>query len=150
MLPYLMGFIAILINGRHSDRSGERIWHSAVPLAVSSIGILLAGLLHANPLVPVLILIFVVGTCVYAHLPAFWPIPTMFLGATAAASAIGFINMLGNLGGHFGPAFVGKAASGELTFGPALMKIWPWSLAGAVIIVLMDIWRKLRGEEDRA
>ena len=51
---------------------------------------------------PVLAMILIVGPTYYAHLPAFWPIPTMFLGATAAASAIGFINMIGNLGGFVG------------------------------------------------
>ena len=54
----------------------------------------------------------------YAHLPAFWPIPTMFLGAVAAASAIGFINMLGNLGGYVGPKLMGDRAKAQMT--PAL------------------------------
>jgi sugar phosphate permease len=120
-LPYLMGLIAMLINGRHSDRTGERSWHAAVPLALMSVGIWLAATLDAVPVVPVLVMIFVVGTFLFAHLPAFWPMPTMFLGATTAASAIGFINMIGNMGGSVGPTVVGKLATGQGGMDPRIL-----------------------------
>src|SRR5262249_40297702 len=29
-LPFVMAFLAMRVNGRHSDRTGERIWHVAV------------------------------------------------------------------------------------------------------------------------
>jgi ACS family tartrate transporter-like MFS transporter len=141
-LPYLMGFIAILINGWHSDRSGERIWHVAIPLSLSSAGILLAALTDRTGLLPVFLMIFWVGTFMYAHLPAFWPIPSMFLGATAAASAIGFINMIGNLGGFVGPNLVGKAAEGQASFAGALMRLAPWPLASALIILAVGYFRR--------
>src|SRR5262249_11350700 len=98
-LPYLMALLAMLANGPHSDRTGERIWHVAVPLVCLSGGIYLAALFDGVWIFPVFIMIFLVGTFMYAHLPAFWPLPSMFLGAAAAASAIGFINMIGNVGG---------------------------------------------------
>jgi nitrate/nitrite transporter NarK len=83
----------------------------------------------------------VVGTFHYAHLPAFWPIPTMFLGATAAASAIGFINMIGNLGGSVGPMVVGKEA--KLTsFATALRWLAPWPLVAAAIILIVGYVRR--------
>jgi hypothetical protein len=63
----------------------------------------------------VIVMVFISITH-YAHLPAFWPIPSMFLGAVAAASAIGFINMVGNLGGYFGPNMVGKAATDDINW----------------------------------
>jgi ACS family tartrate transporter-like MFS transporter len=140
-LPYVMGFIAMLLNGRHSDRSGERIWHVAVPLALSGLGILAAALTDGVPLVPVLIMIFWVGAAMYAHLPAFWPIPTMFLGATTAAAAIGFINMLGNLGGSVGPMMVGKTPEGQTSFAPALLRLAPWPLLSAGIILIIGYTR---------
>lgn len=136
-LPYAMAFVGILINGWHSDRSGERIWHVAIPLALVSAGIWLAIATDGMGAVPVLVMIFFVGTFVYAHLPAFWSIPTLFLGATTAAAAIGFINMIGNLGGSVGPMLVGKAAEGQTTFAPALMKLAPWPITAAVIILIV-------------
>ncbi len=117
-LPYVMGLTGMLVNGRHSDRRKERIWHVAVPLSMLSLCIGLTALFDGVSLLPVFILIFLVGTFMYAHLPAFWPIPTMFLGSVAAASAIGFINMLGNLGGSVGPTVVGNVATNPIS--PAL------------------------------
>jgi ACS family tartrate transporter-like MFS transporter len=136
-LPYVMGLLGMLVNGWHSDRTGERVWHVAVPLALLSMGICLAGLLDGMPIVPVLVMIFCVGTVMYAHLPAFWPIPSMYLGAVAAASAIGFINMIGNLGGSVGPTVVGESSSGQTSFAPALFAIAPWPFLAAVIIVAL-------------
>jgi ACS family tartrate transporter-like MFS transporter len=137
-----MAFLAMLANGRHSDHTGERIWHVAVPLALLSLSIWLAAALDGVPLLPVLVMIFGVGTFWYAHLPAFWPIPTIYLGATAAASAIGFINMVGNLGGFFGPKVVGDTASGQVSFAPALRIIAVGPLLSAAIILIMGYTRR--------
>jgi MFS family permease len=114
-LPYMMGLIAMLVNGWHSDRTRERPWHAAVPLALYALGIWVAAGVDGLGVWPVVVMIAWVGTFMYAHLPAFWPIPTMFLGAVAAASAIGFINMIGNLGGSVGPMLVGQSANEQFT-----------------------------------
>jgi ACS family tartrate transporter-like MFS transporter len=139
-LPFLMGFLAMLVNGRHSDHTGERIWHVAIPLALWGFGISLAAVL--NGWLAVVVMIFGVGTFMYAHLPAFWPIPTMYLGATAAASAIGFINMIGNMGGFVGPERVGKLATGPGGFATALQVIAIGPLLSATIIVILGYVRR--------
>jgi len=141
-LPYMMGLVGMLINGWHSDRTGERFWHAAVPLSVLSVGVGAVAVLSGVPFLPVFVMVAVVGTALYAHLPAFWPVPTMFLGATAAASAIGFINMIGNLGGSVGPWIVGAAAAGSAPgqapdFVTGLLRIAPWPLVAAVIILVI-------------
>ncbi len=99
---YFVSFIAMILNGRHSDRTGERVWHVAVPLAVLAAGITAMALCQDVPGLPMALMVLVVGATLFTHLPAFWPIPSMFLGSVAAASAIGFVNMIGNLGGSYG------------------------------------------------
>jgi hypothetical protein len=99
-----------------------------VPLALWGVGIALTAMLDGYGVLTLLVLIFAVGTFMYAHLPAFWPIPTMFLGAVAAASAIGFINMLGNLGGYVGPKLMGDRAKAQMP--PALAAQTVGLLAG--------------------
>jgi nitrate/nitrite transporter NarK len=84
-----------------------------------------------------------VGGGLYTHLPAFWPIPTIFLGSTAAASAIGFINMVGNLGGSVGPMIVGDAAKNN-DFATGLWRIAIFPLIGASIILLVGYLRRRR------
>jgi ACS family tartrate transporter-like MFS transporter len=39
--------------------------------------------------------------------PSFWSLPTAFLTGSAAATAVGLINSVGNLGGFIGPYAVG-------------------------------------------
>jgi sugar phosphate permease len=145
-LPYLAGLIGMLVNGWHSDRSGERIWHAAIPLALWSVGLTITAVVTGKILVlPMLLMICVVGPFLYAHLPAFWPIPTMFLGATAAAAAIGFINMIGNLGGFFGPYLVGEAATKEGGTALGLAIVAPWPLLAAVTVLWLAFIRRKSG-----
>ncbi len=141
-LVYVAALVGVLFNGWHSDRSGERIWHVVVPLTCLSLGIFLAALTDGMGWLPVLILLFCVGPFAQAQLPAFWPIPTMFLGSAAAASAIGFINMIGNLGGSLGPTMVGKAADGQTTFAPALYRLAPFPLIAVGIILYVGWLRR--------
>jgi MFS family permease len=143
-LPYLMSLVGMLLNGWHSDRTRERFWHAAVPLTMLGLGVILAALVDGLPVLPVLVLILCVGTFMQAVLPAFWPIPTMFLGATMAAAAIGFINMIGNLGGSVGPVLVGQAAKEQTSFATGLLRIAPWPIVGAGIVLFLGWWHKPR------
>jgi MFS transporter, ACS family, tartrate transporter len=43
----------------------------------------------------------------YGSKGPFWAMPPMFLTGTAAAASIAWINSIGNLGGFFGPWYVG-------------------------------------------
>jgi len=139
---YLMALAAMLLNGWHSDRTRERIGHVVVPLTCLSGSIFLAASLDGTWVFSALVMIFLVGTFTYAHLPAFWPLPSTFLGATAAASAIGFINMIGNLGGSLGPILVGRAAEGETTFAPALYRLAPFPLVAVALITVVGFTRR--------
>ena len=139
---YILALIGMLLNGRHSDHTGERVWHVAVPLTLWSVGLFLAAAFAQTPLVPLLILTLVVGTFMYAHLPAFWPIPTMFLGATAAAAAIGFINMIGNLGGSAGPWLFGWILDRTHSLALAILSVAAWPVVGAAIILIVGYTRR--------
>jgi ACS family tartrate transporter-like MFS transporter len=149
-LPYLMGLLGMLVNGWHTDRTRERIGHTVVPLTMLSLGIFLAALLDGVPVWPVVVMIVLVGTFMYAHLPAFWPIPTIFLGPVAAASAIGFINMTGNLGGYFGPKWVGETAEGQKSFATSLFILAPFPLLSVAFILAVGYLRRdrLRASRD--
>ena len=130
MLPYLISVAAVLFNGWHSDRKRERVAHAAVPAVLCSLAILSAWILGAvvgSPL-PGLVALIVLFAPAYSHIPPFWSIPTMFLGSTAAASAIGFINMTGNVGGFFGPTLLGEEAA-KTDLWASLIYLAPWSLA---------------------
>jgi ACS family tartrate transporter-like MFS transporter len=138
---YMLALVMMLLNGRHSDRTGERYWHTAVPMALLGLGVLTAGLTNGLAVIPAVVVIFWVGPMMYAHLPAFWPIPTSVLGATTAAAAIGFINMIGNLGGSVGPWMVGEQKHDVRR---ALLLLAPWPIASAVVVLGLGYMRAKR------
>ncbi|MCP2091916.1 UNVERIFIED_ORG: MFS family permease [Paraburkholderia sediminicola] len=38
-IPYVAASIAMIVHGRHSDRSGERRWHVALPMLIGALGL---------------------------------------------------------------------------------------------------------------
>ncbi len=126
--PYLFSVAGILLNGISSNRTGERRWHTAVPILITSAG--LAGAILAHDQLPLVIAFFcLVGFTFQAYLPVFWTLPTAFLGKSAAATAVGTINSVGNLGGFVGPYVFGylKTATGHFETGL-------WFLTGCMLI----------------
>jgi ACS family tartrate transporter-like MFS transporter len=121
-LPYVAGFFAMLVNGWHSDRTGERRWHSVVPMLISTLG--LAGLIARPGSLPLTVALFsMVAIGGSAFLPTFWAIPTENLTAAAAAAGVGMVNAIGSVAGFVGPSTFGylTTRTGSPTAGLALM-----------------------------
>ena len=106
-IPFVAGFVGLLLLGWSSDHFGERRWHFAIPQLTAAVALVLWFLLpHSNTLLIVLFSLVVFGTI--AYLPSFWALPSAFLTASAAAAAVGFINCTASIGGFFGPAIIGR------------------------------------------
>jgi sugar phosphate permease len=108
-IPVLAALPSMLINGWHSDRSGERRWHAALSLLAAALLLVVSQNLNRSVLLAIVVLSGA-AMGVYGYLPAFWSLPTTFLSEAAAAACIGLINSFGNLGG-----FVGNYAMGFLS-----------------------------------
>ncbi|HEY3539017.1 MAG TPA: MFS transporter [Trinickia sp.] len=105
MVPYLFATIVMIRWSRSSDRRNERRLHSAIPLAVSAVALLGAGL-STNPYVSItMISLSLAG--LYSFKSPFWALPTLFLTRSTAAVSIAVINSVGNLGGFVGPFAIG-------------------------------------------
>jgi len=118
ILPYLCSIVGILVNGYWSSRTGERRWHTAVPILLTSVS--LAGAILSGDRLALSIAFFcMVGFSFQAYLPVLWTLPTAYLGKAAAATAIGTINSFGNLGGFVGPYLFGylKTVTGSFQSG---------------------------------
>jgi len=105
-IPYCAALVAMLVVGWSSDRTGERRWHTAVPMMVGGIGLLLSALTQNSTAMNVAML-SIAAAGLYSYLPGFWALPNNFLTGSVAAASIGFINSTGNLGGFVGPYVVG-------------------------------------------
>jgi sugar phosphate permease len=115
-LPNLLGFVAMQLNGWHSDRTGERRWHTSIPLWVSASALLVLSKADWGT-VPSLLLFSIASAGLLAFLPSFWAMPSAFLTDSAAALATGAINCgSAGLGGFLGPALVGYQAARTHSF----------------------------------
>jgi MFS transporter, ACS family, tartrate transporter len=104
-IPYLIATICMVLWSRHSDKTGERVWHCAGPLALASIGLISSA--YAGDPVLAMAAMTVAAIGLYCSQPVFWSMPTSYLSGVAAAGGIAFINSIGNLGGFVGPFAVG-------------------------------------------
>ncbi len=105
MIPYVCGGIAMVVWGRISDRMNERRWNLFLACVLSTIGLGLAGLTMGTWWALVGMSIAAMGF--YGSKGPFFAMPPMFLSGTALAAGIAWINSIGNLGGFFGPWYVG-------------------------------------------
>ena len=49
MIPWGIAAVAMVVNGHHSDKTGERRWHSAGGLLVALVGLLLLSIGRSQP-----------------------------------------------------------------------------------------------------
>lgn len=59
-IHYLFAAIAMVFWGRHSDRTGERRWHIALPLMLAAAAF--AGSAYSGPLIPTMVSLIVSGS----------------------------------------------------------------------------------------
>jgi nitrate/nitrite transporter NarK len=102
----MVGIAAMLLNGCHSDKTGERRWHTAIPLVCAGIAYALLPLIRSNFSLA-MVLFILGGGIMFSYYPIFWSMPTMVLSETAAAACFGLINAMGHTGGFVGPYAVG-------------------------------------------
>ncbi len=105
MIPYISGGVGLVLWGTISDRMHERRWNLLGACVVSTVGLVIAGMTIGSWWA-------MVGLCIatfgfYGSKGPFWAMPPMFLTGTTAATSIAWINSVGNLGGFFGPWYVG-------------------------------------------
>jgi ACS family tartrate transporter-like MFS transporter len=105
MIPYISGGIGLVTWGLVSDRMNERRWNLLGACVVSTVGLIIAGMTMGTWWAMVGLSIATFGF--YGSKGPFWSMPPMFLTGTAAAASIAWINSIGNLGGFFGPWYVG-------------------------------------------
>jgi ACS family tartrate transporter-like MFS transporter len=117
MVPYICGGIGLVVWGFVSDRMNERRWNLLFACIVSTAGLVMAGMTMGTWWALAGMSIAAIGF--YGSKGPFWAMPPMFLTGTAAAAAIAWINSIGNLGGFFGPWYVGvmKDVTGSFSGG---------------------------------
>jgi MFS transporter, ACS family, tartrate transporter len=105
MVPYICGAVGMVVWGRISDHMNERRWNLFVACVLSTVGLVIAGMMMGSYWALVGMSIAAIGF--YGSKGPFFAMPPMFLSGTGLAAGIAWINSIGNLGGFFGPWYVG-------------------------------------------
>ncbi len=135
-LPFAAAMVAMVMVGRHSDRTGERRWHVAGCCLVGAAG-LVACTLARSP-VPAIVALCVAAAGIWSILGPFWALPPTFLGGTAAAAGIAIINSMGNLGGGLlGPYVMGVLQDKTASYRSGLLIMAVSLMLAAVLALLM-------------
>lgn len=133
--PYFVATIAMVLWSRHSDKTGERVWHCAGALALGSVGLLASAFAPSPLLAMVALTVGAVG--MYCSQPVFWSMPTGYLTGVAAVGGIALINSVGNLGGFIGPFTVGWLKDRTGSFQAGLIFLAMCLLIGSVTAVIV-------------
>jgi len=140
-IPYCVGLASMLLFGWSSDKSGERRWHTALPMLTAGTGLLLS--LATQNSVGMSVSAFCLAAIgLNGYLPGFWALPTRLLSGSAAAAAIGLINSIGNLGGFAGPFVVGYLTKVTGSFSGGVLYLSLSAMVAAAFILALRTARE--------
>jgi ACS family tartrate transporter-like MFS transporter len=129
------GAVAMLLNGAHSDRTGERAFHCVVPCILMAVGYLLASYVRIPwMIVASLALSFVAFMAMQGPALA---VPTQFLAGRAAAAGIAAMNTITMFSGFIGPYWIGVTKDATGTYWLGLRGLVVPSLGAALAMFVL-------------
>ena len=137
MVPYGIASILMILWGRHSDRTNERRWHTALTLILMSAGLGAMSLLASGMLIPTVMLLSCALIGAYSFKGPFWALSSIWMSPKTAAAGLAGINALSNLTGGGMISLVGfiKQSSGSYAFG--VLPIVVLTAIGAISVLML-------------
>ena len=136
-IPYAVAAVGMVLVGRHSDRTGERHLHLALPSIVGVVGFIAATRTGSTGLLLVALSLCAFG--VLGWLGPFWALPTAFLREQAAAGGIALINSMGAFGGFVGPYLIGEIKERTGEFAPGLLLLAGCNAVAVIVILALRV-----------
>jgi MFS transporter, ACS family, tartrate transporter len=134
-IPFALASAVMIWWGRRSDRTGERIWHAALPLMLTAASLASALVFQSLFAIIVILCLAVIG--IYAGKGPVWAVSTEWLSAGTAAAGLAQINAISNLAG-FGTTYVmGLIRDMTGSFQMALVPLVALAGGAALAIVVM-------------
>lgn len=136
-IPYVFGAIGMVLAGRHSDRTGERRWHVALPALAGGAAFALSGALHGTA--PSLVALSLAMLGLASMFGPFWTLATSSVRGVGAAAGIALVNSVGNIGGFVGPYLLGYISDTTHSFTMGLIFIGAvLACGGALVLFVRD------------
>ncbi len=145
-VPFAACFVAMQVNGWHSDRHRERIWHATVPLLIAVCGWI--GLALGPQSLGVAMVWFTMVALGTASISVFFSMPTEILSRSAAAAAVGIISATGNISAFLSPYLFAYLKTRTGSFTVPLWAVAAVGLIGAVLTLSVPKGRELGTDFD--
>jgi len=140
-IPFLIEIPVLLLLAWHSDKTGERRWHVALPVAVGATAFAIfasSDRVGANVVIA-MVLFSIAAAGLHGYRASFWTLPTLFLSEVGAAAGIGVINCFGNLGGFLGPYMVGFLSNNTGSYRSGMLFLGGCALLASVFVLLVRV-----------
>ncbi len=134
-IPFAIAAVLMILWGHNSDRTGERVWHNALPLAWMVAA--MVATFWARSLWMIIPLLTLVAAGTYCSKGPFWALASEWLGAGAAAAGLAQINALGNLSAFFFNYMIGWIRDETGSYALALMPIAIVAAIGTVCVLVI-------------
>ena len=135
-IPFALASVLMVLWGRRSDRTGERVWHTALPLILTAAS--LASALVFDSLFSLILILSFAVIGIYAGKGPVWALSADWLSAGTAAAGLAQINAISNLAG-FGTTYViGYIRQTTGSYPLAMLPLAALSAVGALAILLIS------------
>jgi MFS family permease len=129
------GLVAgLFLNARHSDRHGDRLWHTGAGALLAGISLFAAVAMPVG--VPVLVMLVIAGFGIGAAQGVFWTVPAALAigGGQVPIGVIAAVSMAGTAGGVVGPTMMGWLVERSGSHAPAIMILAGFLLLAALLL----------------
>lgn len=134
-IPALGAVLTMPLWSKHSDRTGERRWHVALPMVAVAAGWLAVAWFNLPVLRLAGLVLCVAG--IFSAQGIFWTLPSSFLSPRARPIGIATINTAGLLGTTIGPVAVGWLKDQTGSFSAGLVFAACCVAAGAIAMMII-------------
>jgi ACS family tartrate transporter-like MFS transporter len=142
-IPFALASVIMVLWGRRSDRTGERVWHTALPLVVTAVSLASALLFNSLPAIIVILCLAVIG--IYAGKGPVWALSAEWLSVGTAAAGLAQMNAISNLAGFGTTYVVGYIKQATGSYPLAILPLAGLSAAGALAVLLIARDRSVSG-----
>jgi len=137
-IPYALAAALMLGWGRHSDRTGERLWHTVLPLGLSAVALAAAVFVHELWLFVFLLCLTQIGA--QAMKGPFLGLTSEWLAGPAAVVGYAQVNTLGNAAAFVTATSIGFIRDGTGSFQLALLPLM--AIAAVACVGLQTMSRR--------
>lgn len=143
MIPFGIASVFMVFWGLRADKSGERVYSTALPLALTCVCLAATNLTSSLTVTMILLSFTLLGN--YAIKGPFWAMATEWLSAGTAAAGIAAINTLSHLGTGIASWLLGAIKDATGSFPLGLLPLVFLTGAGSIMTLILG-----RGTRARA